>query len=86
MKVKGEGVTLIGKELALELGDGSFSPNLFQHLPGTANVTADILSRQFAPRSRSGKWSLPSWLRGTEQTVVPVRTRDYYRTLLEAKQ
>ncbi len=36
LSVKGEGVSLISRELALELGDGMFSPAVVAHIPGVA--------------------------------------------------
>jgi len=81
MKAKGLGVSLVGRELALDLGDGAFRPNLVEHLPGVSNVTADVISRQHAPRTRGGKWTLPPWLAGVERTAVPKRSSEFYRTL-----
>ena len=58
----GTGPALISRELALDLGDGSYAPAVVEHLPGAANDLTDMLSRRHDPAHQP--WSLPSALRG----------------------
>ena len=69
---------VISKEVALLYGEGSFEPRVFQHLPGIANVVADVLSRMAEPGNVA---ELPDEVVGIAPVVVPVRTKSYYRTL-----
>ena len=41
LRARGSGPAIIARELALELGDGSFAPDLVEHLPGVVNVEAE---------------------------------------------
>ena len=36
---------VVAREMALDIADAVYSPDLAAHLPGVANVTADALSR-----------------------------------------
>ena len=51
----------IARELALDLGDAAFKPDLLSHTPGVASSIADVLSRKFSPVS---KFDVPDILRG----------------------
>ena len=66
-----------------DAADSEFSPDSLQHIPGGANVTADALSRRWGPGQRvtGGAWLSPLWLPQLPETFVPVRNRDFYRTL-----
>ena len=69
----------MGRELALDLADGSFAPDTISHTPGVSHVTADSLSRRFQPNS-TGPWELPEILRGVPEEVVPARGASFWRT------
>ena len=71
LRVKGHGPTAVAREVALELADGVFSPNLVAHVPGVANETADALSRRKDPEK--SPWRLPTVLQGVPRTAVPKR-------------
>ena len=49
MKAKGPGVNLVARELALDLADGCYRPDITQHIPGITNDCSDTLSRRFQP-------------------------------------
>ena len=49
MKARGRGVNLVARELALDLADGCFRPDVARHIAGVSNKRADILSRRFQP-------------------------------------
>ena len=78
MKASGRGPGIVARELALELGNAEFKPNLFSHIPGIANVSADALSRRTEP----GKpFALPSCLLDVREQPPPIRSHRYFRTL-----
>ena len=71
---------LIARELALDVAEGVFEPVVGVHLPGVANVLADVLSRRLDPRYKAS-WMLPKALVGVPHMEVPRRRHEYYRTL-----
>ena len=79
LRARGTGPSVMAREIALELGDGSFAPDLVEHLPGVENVEADELSRRYDPLHQP--WSLPAVFRGVPETVLPARPRSWYLTL-----
>jgi hypothetical protein len=78
LTAKGPGPSLVARELALEMGDGAYAPDLVEHTPGVANVEADMLSRRHDPTKT---WSLPPVLASVPETIPPRRDRSYYWTL-----
>ncbi len=72
---------LISREVALDVADSEYGPDIkhFEHIPGLANVTTDVLSRRFAPDAE--EWRVPAVLAGVPETHPPRRHRSYYRTL-----
>ena len=81
LRAKGAGPSLIARELALELGDGSFAPDLVEHLPGVSNPEADELSRRYDHAHQP--WNLPQLFQGVPETVLPSRPRRWYWTLAD---
>ena len=79
LRAKGAGPSAIARELALELGDGSFAPDLVEHLPGVSNVEADLLSRRFDPAYQP--WQLPAAFQGVPETTLPARPLGWYWTI-----
>ena len=45
MQASGYGVGTISRELALDIGEALYEPNVCSHIPGTTYVIADALSR-----------------------------------------
>jgi len=70
---------LISRELALDIVESVYSPDVVSHLPGISNVGADVLSRKLAPSETS--WKLPAWLANVPEARAPVRNLSFYRTL-----
>ena len=54
--------TLVAREVALDVAEAAYSPDVGSHLPGDANATADILSRRWDPSADD--WKLPLALAG----------------------
>ena len=71
---------LIARELALDNADAIYEPDVVSHTPGVANVTPDILSRQFDPKYAK-HWVLPAALQGVPESKLPPRDDSYFRTL-----
>ena len=65
LKGAGKGPTIIGEEMALDVGRGSFRPDVAIHLPPFAYKYAGI------------RWYLPSHLRGVPRAVPPARDASY---------
>ena len=78
MTARGSIGGLVAREIALELGDSSFSPQILDHVPGVANKLADTLSRKYQP---GVKYKTPQVLQGVEEVTPPVRDKAYYITL-----
>ena len=78
MKVSGQGPGIIAQELAMVIGCATFRPNVFSHVPGLANVTADMLSRRFEP---GVSFRLPALLAGVQETHAATRSAQWWRTM-----
>ena len=72
-------LTLLARELALDVAESSFEPDLGSHLPGDANTLADVLSRRFAPGA--AVWAVPAQLTAAAEVRLPARDRSFYRTI-----
>lgn len=80
MKVKGFGPASIAREIALDLADAIFAPQIASHVPGIANEVCDVLSRKQDP-SKAASWKLPGVLAEAIHVQVPCRNSDYYFTM-----
>lgn len=79
LKTSGHGPTTVARELALCLGDAEFRPDVVgTHIPGAANISADVLSRRWQPEK---SWALPALLQDVPETIVARRDRSWWRTL-----
>ena len=76
-KTSGKGASIVACEIALEYADMSFAPSIVKHIPGVANVQADLLSRRFDPRYKS-KRSTPHTLKRVPETLAPPRSEDFF--------
>ena len=45
LKTAGTGPAVIAREMALDMASALYTPSVVAHLPGVANITADLLSR-----------------------------------------
>ena len=70
---------LVAREVALDVAEAAYAPDVGSHLPGDANATADVLSRRWDPNA--GEWRLPPVLAGAIEAVAPQRSQAYYRIL-----
>lgn len=75
MRAKGQGVNLVARELALDLSDGCFRPDVCCHIPGITNKCCDALSRLFQPNNNI---PFPKMLHNIPEFSPPLRENTYY--------
>ena len=61
MRAKRGPMSLIAREMALDIAEGLYVPNVVEHIPGVTNVVADLLSRKFQPGKTYETHSLLSY-------------------------
>ena len=76
LKAKSPRLNYIAKELALDLCEASFRPDVCVHTPGVASKIADAISRKFEP---GNCFSIPSCLVSVPYCNVLVRDDVYWR-------
>ena len=76
LKSTAPGLNIIARELALELGDASYRPDVLSHTPGLANGVPDHLSRLSLPEYAARAW--PPALQGARQVHPAPRTPSWY--------
>ena len=79
-KSSGEAPALIAREAALLISRSTYTPTIYEHIPGIANVIADALSRIEAPGSE-GRKKLPAILDNAKKIQCPPRPRGWWRAL-----
>jgi hypothetical protein len=77
-RVKGRGLTLIAREIALDVACGTYRPAVCSHAPGVAHKVADVLSRKFCPNFQ---YVLPPVLSEAKEVLIPMRTKEYFSAL-----
>ena len=70
---------IVARELALDISDVAFVPEIVEHIPGISNVAADALSRQSDPFKRI---AIPSYLTSATRHVCANRTKSWWRSLV----
>ena len=89
MKADGFGVGIISREIALDVAESLYEPNICSHIPGTTNIIADTLSRMpdvagsSSSSSASGSFSppVPSSLGQAKQRYFQERSYTWWRAL-----
>ena len=76
LKGKKGPVALLARELALDIADGVYTPNVVAHVPGVANDSADALSRKYQP---SKHFVLPRLLANAKEVTAPRRDNHWWR-------
>ena len=81
-KARGAGVSLLSRELLLDISEEAYEPSVAAHIPGIANKLADALSRTTAPAGHGAKESVESLLKDSNafKVTVPDRTLTFLRT------
>ena len=62
------------------IAEGTFAPDVIEHIPGVANVLPDALSRLDDPAYHN-KFRLPTVLRSVRRRVLSHRGPGFWRTL-----
>ena len=78
-KAGGTAPAKIARELALDVADSLYRPDVVSHIPGIANIPADVISRWAEPVSR-GFRQLPVGLAWHMQTFPVPRSSSWWRT------
>ena len=78
LKTSGHGTSIVAREMALDIAQSEYRPDVAEHIPGVDNVLADLLSRKYMPNSG---FVVPLRLQHVPETVLPSRSRSYFRTL-----
>ena len=78
LKTRGHGTCIVAREIALDVAHSEYRPHVAQHIPGVDNIIADALSRKYAP---GYTFTMPTCLDAVQELMLPVRGKDYYRTL-----
>ena len=68
---------VVARELALDIADSVYDPQLVSHVPGVANLAADALSRKYQPDKR---FTLPTILKGCVEVHPAERTPQWWRS------
>ena len=76
LKGKKGPVAMLARELALDIADGVYTPNVVAHIPGVANDSADALSRKYQP---SKHFVLPRLLANAKEVTAPRRDNHWWR-------
>ena len=77
LKTAGVGSGIIAREIALDLAQSEYQPNVVQHVPGVDNIIADELSRKYQP---GHTFSLPECLSDVPELTLAPRLKEYYRS------
>ena len=75
------GLGLVAREVALDIAEAVYSPDVASHTPGIAHKLADALSRRFMPQKEGKVWEIPSVLQQVPEVEAPVRSPDFWRCL-----
>ena len=78
-KSAGDAPAIVAREAALLIGRSTYTPIIFQHIPGIANCIADVLSRLDSPGGEQRK--LPEELKDAERHHPQTRARAWWRSL-----
>ena len=79
LKTHGDGTSTVAREIALDIADAMYAPNIVEHVPGLENIVADELSRRYAPE-KNPPFLLPSCLDNVEEMILPERGLSYFET------
>ena len=71
-------LAVVARELALDISDSVYEPQLAEHIPGISNIVADMLSRKFDPEK---KYTLPPLLAGCKQIHPEERRPAWWRAI-----
>ncbi len=80
LKSTSAALRICASETALMIAEGTFAPDVVEHIPGVANVIPDLLSRMCEPRLQVTR-ALPLALQEATRSSLDVRDQAFWRTL-----
>ena len=78
MQTSSPSLGVIAREIALDIADAIYEPQIATHVPGIANVVADILSRRYDPAKI---YTVPPLLSKAIEVHPESRDGKWWRTL-----
>ena len=69
---------MVAREMALDIAEAVYTPDVVSHVPGLAHKVADGLSRRFETK-KSAVWQLPALLAGVPEAHVARRDEKFWR-------
>ena len=79
LKAAGRGPNLIAREIALDMAEAIYQPEVLEHVPGISNKVCDQLSRLYEPGKGA---NFPELLRDVPRIKVAQRRSNFYRAAL----
>ena len=79
LKAAGRGPRLIAREIALDMAEAIYQPEVLEHVPGISNKVCDQLSRLYEPGKGA---NFPELLRDVPRIKVAQRRSNFYRAAL----
>ena len=80
LKSKSRTLGIIGREMALDIADAIYEPDIVQHIPGLTNLLADCLSRRF---DSNASFTLPTALKCAKEVHPERRAQGWWRSLAD---
>ena len=78
LKTTGEGAGIVAREIALDVADACYRPNLAKHLAGITNKAADALSRFYTAEVNQ---VIPDFLANIPRKRLVDRDHKLFRTI-----
>ena len=78
MQTSSHSLGIVARELALDVADAIYEPQVASHVPGIANVVADRLARRYDPAKT---YSVPPPLAHALEVHPPPRDGKWWSTL-----
>ena len=78
LRTSGFGCNLVAREIALDVAEMAYRPDVVEHVRGVSNISADCLSRLCQPGS---KYEIPPEFENVTRAIPQTRNRELFRTL-----
>ena len=78
LKTKGLGTNIVAKEMALDISNMCYRPDVTKHIPGIANISADALSRIVQPDAPT---TIPKIFHNIPRDRLKPRGRALFKTV-----
>lgn len=78
LRTSSAAMSIIARELALDIGDSVYAPDIVEHVSGLLNDTADMLSRKFQPNN---VFRIPSILKNVQEVRLLSHSLSWWRSV-----